>query len=156
MTSHAAVVARGMGRPCVVGAGELLIDYAGKIMSAGDVTIAAGETITIDGAVGQIIRGEVATIQPEMSGDFATLMSWADDVRTLGVHANADTPEDARTAREFGAEGIGLCRTEHMFFETERIVAMREMILSEDERGAGRPWRSSCRCSGTTLRSCSG
>ena len=135
MTSHAAVVARGMGRPCVVGAGELVIDYAGKTMSAGNVTIAAGETITIDGAVGQIIRGEVATIQPEMSGDFATLMSWADDVRTLGVHANADTPEDARTAREFGAEGIGLCRTEHMFFETERIVAMREMILSEDEAG---------------------
>ena len=135
MTSHAAVVARGMGRPCVVGAGELVIDYAGKTMSAGDVTIAAGETVTIDGAVGQIIRGEVATIQPEMSGDFATLMSWADDVRTLGVHANADTPEDARTAREFGAEGIGLCRTEHMFFETERIVAMREMILSEDEAG---------------------
>ena len=135
MTSHAAVVARGMGRPCVVGAGELVIDYAGKTMSAGDVTIAAGETITIDGAVGQIIRGEVATIQPEMSGDFATLMSWADDVRTLGVHANADTPEDARTAREFGAEGIGLCRTEHMFFEAERIVAMREMILSEDEAG---------------------
>ena len=135
MTSHAAVVARGMGRPCVVGAGELVIDYAGKTMSAGDVTITAGETVTIDGAVGQIIRGEVATIQPEMSGDFATLMSWADDVRTLGVHANADTPEDARTAREFGAEGIGLCRTEHMFFETERIVAMREMILSEDEAG---------------------
>ncbi|MDP7391908.1 MAG: pyruvate, phosphate dikinase, partial [Alphaproteobacteria bacterium] len=135
MTSHAAVVARGMGRPCVVGAGELVIDYAGKTMSAGDVTIAAGETITIDGAMGQIIRGEVATIQPEMSGDFATLMSWADNVRTLGVHANADTPEDARTAREFGAEGIGLCRTEHMFFETERIVAMREMILSEDEAG---------------------
>ena len=99
MTSHAAVVARGMGRPCVVGAGELVIDYAGKTMSAGDVTITAGETVTIDGAVGQIIRGEVATIQPEMSGDFATLMSWADDVRTLGVHANADTPEDARTAR---------------------------------------------------------
>ena len=94
MTSHAAVVARGMGRPCVVGAGELVIDYAGKTMSAGNVTIAAGETITIDGAAGQIIRGEVATIQPEMSGDFATLMSWADDVRTLGVHANADTPED--------------------------------------------------------------
>ena len=135
MTSHAAVVARGMGRPCVVGAGELVIDYAGKTMSAGNVTIAAGETITIDGAVGQIIRGEVATIQPEMSGDFATLMSWADEVRTLGVHANADTPEDARSAREFGAEGIGLCRTEHMFFETERIVAMREMILSEDEAG---------------------
>ncbi|MEC8163300.1 MAG: pyruvate, phosphate dikinase, partial [Pseudomonadota bacterium] len=135
MTSHAAVVARGMGRPCVVGAGELVIDYAGKTMSAGNVTIAAGETITLDGAAGEIIRGEVATIQPEMSGDFATLMSWADDVRTLGVHANADTPEDARTAREFGAEGIGLCRTEHMFFETERIVAMREMILSEDEAG---------------------
>jgi pyruvate, orthophosphate dikinase len=135
MTSHAAVVARGMGRPCVVGAGELVIDYAAKTMSAGNVTIMAGDTITIDGAAGQIIRGEVATIQPEMSGDFATVMAWADEVRTLGVHANADTPEDARTAREFGAEGIGLCRTEHMFFETERIIAMREMILSEDEAG---------------------
>ena len=135
MTSHAAVVARGMGRPCVVGAGELVIDYAAKIMSAGNVTIMAGDTITIDGAAGQIIRGEVATIQPEMSGDFATLMAWADELRTLGVHANADTPEDARTAREFGAEGIGLCRTEHMFFETERIITMREMILSEDEAG---------------------
>lgn len=121
--------------PCVVGAGELVIDYAGKTMSVGNVTIAAGETVAIDGAAGQIIRGEVATIQPEMSGDFATIMKWADEVRTLGVHANADTPEDARTAREFGAEGIGLCRTEHMFFETERIVAMREMILSEDEAG---------------------
>ena len=135
MTSHAAVVARGMGRPCVVGAGELVIDYAKKIMLAGNVTIAAGEKITIDGAAGQIIRGEVATIQPELSGDFATLMSWADKIRTLGVHANADTPEDARTAREFGAEGIGLCRTEHMFFEAERIVAMREMILAQDEVG---------------------
>ncbi len=135
MTSHAAVVARGMGRPCVVGAGELVIDYPKKIMSAGNVTIAAGDKITIDGAAGQIIRGEVATIQPELSGDFATLMSWADKIRTLGVHANADTPEDARTAREFGAEGIGLCRTEHMFFEAERIVAMREMILAQDEVG---------------------
>ena len=135
MTSHAAVVARGMGRPCVVGAGELVIDYPKKVMLAGNVTIAAGEKITIDGAAGQIIRGEVATIQPELSGDFATLMSWADKIRTLGVHANADTPEDARTAREFGAEGIGLCRTEHMFFEAERIVAMREMILAQDEVG---------------------
>ncbi|MEL0021668.1 MAG: putative PEP-binding protein, partial [Rickettsiales bacterium] len=104
-------------------------------MSVGNLTIAAGEVVTIDGAAGEIIRGEVETIQPEMSGDFATLMEWADEVRTLGVHANADTPEDARTAREFGAEGIGLCRTEHMFFETARIVAMREMILAEDEAG---------------------
>jgi len=135
MTSHAAVVARGMGRPCVAGAGELVIDYAAKTMSVGNLTIAAGEVVTIDGAAGEIIRGEVETIQPEMSGDFATLMEWADEVRTLGVHANADTPEDARTAREFGAEGIGLCRTEHMFFETARIVAMREMILAEDEAG---------------------
>ena len=110
---------------------------------------------TIDGAAGEIIRGEVATIQPEMSGDFATLMAWADEIRTLGVHANADTPEDARTAREFGAEGIGLCRTEHMFFETERIVAMREMILSEDEAGVARHSRSSCRCSGPISRTCS-
>ncbi len=135
MTSHAAVVARGMGRPCVVGAGELAIDYPAKTMSAGNVTIAAGEKITIDGAAGQIIRGEVVTIQPELSGDFATIMSWADEVRSLGVHANADTPEDARTAREFGAEGIGLCRTEHMFFEAERILAMREMILAQNESG---------------------
>lgn len=135
MTSHAAVVARGMGRPCVVGAGEVVIDYAGKTLSAGNVTVAAGEVITIDGAAGEVIKGEVATIQPELSGDFAKIMEWADEVRTLGVHANADTPEDARTAREFGAEGIGLCRTEHMFFETERIIAMREMILSEDETG---------------------
>ena len=135
MTSHAAVVARGMGRPCVVGAGELAIDYPAKTMSAGNVTIAAGEKITIDGAAGQIIRGEVVTIQPELSGDFATIMSWADEVRSLGVHANADTPEDARTAREFGAEGIGLCRTEHMFFEAERILAMREMILAQNEIG---------------------
>tara|TARA_Y100001934_G_scaffold279335_1_gene382811 strand:+ start:8947 stop:11610 length:2664 start_codon:yes stop_codon:yes gene_type:complete len=135
MTSHAAVVARGMGRPCVVGAGELAIDYPAKTMTAGNVTIAAGEKITIDGAAGQIIRGEVVTIQPELSGDFATIMSWADEVRSLGVHANADTPEDARTAREFGAEGIGLCRTEHMFFEAERILAMREMILAQNEIG---------------------
>ena len=103
-------------------------------MSVGNATIAAGETVTIDGAAGEVIRGEVETIQPELSGDFATLMAWADEIRTLGVHTNADTPEDADGA-EFGAEGIGLCRTEHMFFETERIVAMREMILSEDEAG---------------------
>lgn len=135
MTSHAAVVARGMGRPCVVGAGKLVIDYPGRTMSVDDVTIAAGEVVTIDGTTGEVIRGELATIQPELSDDFSTLMEWADDIRTLGVHTNADTPEDARTALDFGAGGIGLCRTEHMFFETERIIAMREMILSEDELG---------------------
>ena len=135
MTSHAAVVARGMGRPCVVGAGEVVIDFSGKSMSVGNVTIAAGETVTLDGAAGEVIRGTVATIQPKLSGDFATLMAWADQIRTLAVHTNADTAEDARIAREFGAEGIGLCRTEHMFFETVRIVAMREMILSGDEAG---------------------
>ena len=135
MTSHAAVVARGMGRPCVVGAGEMVIDYEARTLTVGDTQLSAGKVVTIDGAAGEIILGEVATIQPELSGEFVTLMEWADEIRRLGVHANADTPEDARTAREFGAEGIGLCRTEHMFFETERIVAMREMILAEDEAG---------------------
>ena len=136
MTSHAAVVARGMGRPCVAGAGEIRVDYNAGVMSVRDKQVRAGEQITIDGGTGEVFIGEVPTIQPELSGDFAELMSWADEFRTLGVRANADTPQDARTARRFGAEGIGLCRTEHMFFDAERILAVREMIMAED--GAGR------------------
>ncbi|GBF27872.1 pyruvate, phosphate dikinase [bacterium MnTg02] len=135
MTSHAAVVARGMGRPCVVGAGTIRIDYAEETMTAGGVTLKKGDIITIDGAAGQVILGEVPTRQPELSSDFNTLMNWADEFRRLGVRANADTPLDSKTAREFGAEGIGLCRTEHMFFDEDRIRAVREMILAPDEEG---------------------
>ncbi len=138
MTSHAAVVARGMGRPCVAGAGDLRIDAAKRVMRVRDVTVRDGDLITIDGAKGEVMLGEVPTIQPELSGDFATLMGWADTLRSVGVRANADTPADARTAREFGAEGIGLCRTEHMFFEAGRIVAMREMIMAMDQAGRRR------------------
>ncbi len=130
MTSHAAVVARGMGKPCVCGAGEVAIDYGRRRLSVGTIEIAGGEVITIDGSRGEIILGAVPTVDPKLSGDFATLMSWADERRRLRVRANADTPADARTARRFGAEGIGLCRTEHMFFEEARILAMREMILA--------------------------
>ena len=135
MTSHAAVVARGMGKPCVAGAGSIRIDYAKGTMTAGGVTLKKGDIITIDGAKGEVIQGAVPMIKPEMTGDFATLMGWADAVRRMKVRANAETPDDARHAREFGAEGIGLCRTEHMFFAGERIVAMREMILADDEVG---------------------
>jgi pyruvate,orthophosphate dikinase len=135
MTSHAAVVARGMGRPCVTGAGELRIDANARTLSVGKVTLKDGDTLTIDGGTGEVMQGEVPTVKPELSGDFAALMGWVDEVRKLGVRANADTPADARTARDFGAEGIGLCRTEHMFFEGERIVAMRQMILAEDAKG---------------------
>jgi len=135
MTSHAAVVARGMGRPCVAGAGELRIDPVKRIMRVRDITVRDGDLITIDGSKGEVMLGEVPTIQPELSGDFAMLMGWADQVRKTGVRANADTPTDARTARKFGAEGIGLCRTEHMFFEANRIVAVREMIMAVDEAG---------------------
>jgi pyruvate,orthophosphate dikinase len=135
MTSHAAVVARGMGRPCVAGAGDLRIDYQANAMYVRDATINAGEVITIDGAAGEIILGEVPTIEPTLSGDFATLMGWADEIRRLNVRTNAETPEEAKTAIRFGAEGIGLSRTEHMFFDADRIVAMREMIVAEDEAG---------------------
>jgi pyruvate, orthophosphate dikinase len=131
MTSHAAVVARGMGKPCVSGAGMLRIDYQAGTMSVMGESLKKGDIITIDGSAGQVMRGEVATIQPELSGDFAILMSWADGLRRMGVRANAETPLDARTARDFGAEGIGLCRTEHMFFEASRIQAVREMILAD-------------------------
>jgi pyruvate,orthophosphate dikinase len=135
MTSHAAVVARGMGKPCVAGAGGIRIDYATQTMQAGGVTLKKGDVITIDGAAGQVLIGKVAMVKPEMTGEFLTLMQWADGVRRMKVRANAETPLDARTARGFGAEGIGLSRTEHMFFEGERIVAMREMILAETEEG---------------------
>lgn len=134
MTSHAAVVARGMGRPCVAGAGELRVDYRSKTILAGNVTLGDGEWITIDGGTGEVMTGVVPTIQPELSGDFGLLMQWADESRKLGVRANADTPVDCRTAREFGAEGVGLCRTEHMFFDSDRIIAMRQMIVGEDEK----------------------
>ena len=132
MTSHAAVVARGMGRPCVAGAGELRVDYKAKTITARDVMIEEGEEITLDGASGDVMVGRVATIQPEMSENFLRLMKWADDIRCLKVRTNAETPTECRIAREFGAEGVGLCRTEHMFFESDRIIAMREMIVSNN------------------------
>ena len=135
MTSHAAVVARGMGRPCVCGAGDLKIDKSAMFFTAGGRQVNKGDVITIDGAAGKVFFGAVATVQPELSGDFATLMGWADKVRRMTVRANAETPHDAQVARDFGAEGIGLCRTEHMFFDAERIVAVREMILAEDKPG---------------------
>lgn len=135
MTSHAAVVARGMGRPCVAGAGDLRIDYQKETLNAGDVVIKAGEMITLDGASGQVFKGKVPTIDPELSGDFNTLMAWADKLRTMRVRTNAETPQDAKVALQFGAEGIGLCRTEHMFFDGDRIVAMRQMIMAQDEEG---------------------
>ena len=135
MTSHAAVVARGMGRPCVAGAGDLRVDYAARTMSARTSLVKAGETITIDGSTGEVMTGEVPTIQPQLSGDFATLMGWADAMRRMKIRTNAETVADARTARDFGAEGIGLSRTEHMFFEADRIGAMRRLIMAEDETG---------------------
>ncbi|MDE1971626.1 MAG: pyruvate, phosphate dikinase, partial [Hyphomicrobiales bacterium] len=133
MTSHAAVVARGMGKPCVAGAGALRVDYRAQTMTAGGVSMKKGETITIDGSTGQVLAGKAPMREPEMAGEFGTLMKWADSARKLKVRANADTPADARAAVKFGAEGIGLCRTEHMFFEEDRIRAVREMILSEEE-----------------------
>ncbi len=135
MTSHAAVVARGMGRACVCGAGDLKIEKDGSHFSVAGQKIAKGEIITIDGGSGEVYLGTVKTIQPELSGDFGKLMVWADKHRRMKVRANAETPLDAKTAREFGAEGIGLCRTEHMFFEAERIIAVREMILAKDQAG---------------------
>ncbi len=135
MTSHAAVVARGMGKACVSAAAGIEIDYAGQRLRAGGHEIKAGEAITIDGSAGEVMLGTVPTVDPEISEDFATLMSWADQKRTLAVRANAETPDDAQTARTFGAEGIGLSRTEHMFFDEDRIVAMREMILAETVEG---------------------
>ena len=134
MTSHAAVVARGMGKPCVSGAGTIRVDYANRTMTAGGQAFKQGDQITVDGSTGQVLAGKVEMIEPQLSGEFSTLIGWADKVRRLGVRANADTPADARAAVRFGAEGIGLCRTEHMFFEEGRIQAVREMILADDEK----------------------
>ncbi len=134
MTSHAAVVARGMGKCCVSGAGEVRINYAKKEFAAGTITVREGDIITLNGSTGEVILGEVGTVEPNLSGDFTTIMAWADEARELKVRTNAETPTDAKTARGFGAEGIGLCRTEHMFFDAERIVAMREMIVAETKK----------------------
>ncbi len=134
MTSHAAVVARGMGKPCVSGAGSLRVDYRAQTVTAGGTTLKKGDTLTIDGSTGQVLLGKVAMLEPALAGEFATVMQWADGVRKLKVRANADTPADARAAIKFGAEGIGLCRTEHMFFDEDRIRAVREMILAGDEK----------------------
>ncbi|WP_193370178.1 pyruvate, phosphate dikinase [Pelagibius marinus] len=131
MTSHAAVVARGMGRACVAGAGELRIDYKSGVMRVRDLEFKEGDLITLDGSTGEVMQGAVETVQPELSGDFAKVMEWADKFRTMGVRVNCDTPQEAKVAVKFGCEGIGLCRTEHMFFDAGRIVAMREMILAD-------------------------
>ena len=133
MTSHAAVVARGMGRPCVSGSSEITIDYKAKQFRAGNVIVKEGETITIDGTSGEVILGTVPTVQPKISGYFSTVMSWSDQFRKLNIRTNAETEKDSKVAREFGAEGIGLCRTEHMFFDQERILSVREMILSKSK-----------------------
>ncbi len=133
MTSHAAVVARGMGRPCVSGSSEIEIDYQNKIFKTKNNEIKEGDLITIDGSTGRVIKGEVKTVKPEISGDFSKLMGWADKYRKLKIRTNSETPIDSKTAREFGAEGIGLCRTEHMFFDEERILSVREMILSKSK-----------------------
>jgi pyruvate,orthophosphate dikinase len=135
MTSHAAVVARGMGRPCVSGAGSISIDVKARVMRVAGREVREGDRLTIDGSTGEVMFGEVATIQPELAGDFGVLMGWADKSRRLRVRANAETPADAKAARGFGAEGIGLCRTEHMFFDAARITAVRQMILATDEKG---------------------
>ncbi|KAA5607052.1 pyruvate, phosphate dikinase [Roseospira marina] len=135
MTSHAAVVARGMGVPCVAGAGDIRVDYNAKTMTVRGTVVREGDVITLDGAKGEVFLGEVPTLQPELSGDFADLMEWADAVRRMKVRANAETAEDCTTARKFGAEGVGLCRTEHMFFDPKRIIHIRQMILAEDEAG---------------------
>ncbi|MCK5295564.1 MAG: pyruvate, phosphate dikinase [Alphaproteobacteria bacterium] len=135
MTSHAAVVARGMGRPCVSGAGDVKIDYKTKQFKAGSIVIKEGDIITLDGSTGEIMKGELSMVEPELGGDFGELMAWADEMRTMKVRTNAETPEDAKQALKFGAEGIGLCRTEHMFFDPKRILAMRQMIIADDEAG---------------------
>jgi pyruvate,orthophosphate dikinase len=135
MTSHAAVVARGMGKPCVAGCDDLSIDVAAGTVRIGHHDLRAGDTITIDGGTGRVIVGEVPLVPPQINEDFETVLAWADDVRRLKVRANADNPDDSAKAREFGAQGIGLCRTEHMFFGEERLPVMQEMILSSDEEG---------------------
>ena len=135
MTSHAAVVARGMGKPCVSGAGDLQISYDKKTLKIGKLELKQGDTLTINGSTGEVMLGLVPTVQPALTGNFEQVMKWADDTRTLKIRTNAETPLDAATARKFGAEGIGLCRTEHMFFDAERIIAVREMIVSKDVEG---------------------
>ena len=135
MTSHAAVVARGMGRPCVSGAGSIAIDHAARVMRIAGRELKEGEIVTLDGSTGEVMAGRVATIEPELVGDFGTLMGWADAARRMRVRTNAETPQDCRVARQFGAEGIGLCRTEHMFFDAARITAVRQMILAHDTAG---------------------
>ncbi|MBB4153684.1 pyruvate,orthophosphate dikinase [Sphingomonas jinjuensis] len=135
MTSHAAVVARGMGRPCVSGAGSVAISAKDKVIRVAGREVREGDILTIDGSTGEVMAGAVATVQPELAGDFGTLMEWADGVRRLKVRANAETPHDCQVARDFGAEGVGLCRTEHMFFDAARITSVRQMILAEDEKG---------------------
>src|SRR5690606_16699670 len=135
MTSHAAVVARGMGKCCVSGAGELQIDYKTRQFKVAGRVIKEGDIITLNGSTGEVMAGEIPTIQPQISDDFATFMGWADEVRTMNIRTNAETPADAVTARKFGAEGIGLCRTEHMFFDAARIISMREMIVAETVEG---------------------
>lgn len=139
MTSHAAVVARGMGRPCVSGAGSIRIDYGRQEFQVAGKVVRAGGIVTLDGGTGRVMAGEVPTRQPELSGDFATLISWADEIRRMRVRTNAETPVDAATAVEFGAEGIGLCRTEHMFFDADRIAAVREMILAGNPDDRAKP-----------------
>ena len=131
MTSHAAVVARGMGRPCVSGSSEIDINYENKSFKTSSIEVKEGEVITIDGSTGRIILGRVTTVRPEISDDFSKLMLWADSFRKLNIRTNSETPKDTKTAKDFGAEGIGLCRTEHMFFDEERILSVREMILSK-------------------------
>ena len=135
MTSHAAVVARGMGRPCVSGASALSIDMAARVARIGGREVREGDVITLDGSNGEVMAGEVRTVEPELVGDFAVLMAWADQHRRMAVRANAETPNDCKVARQFGAEGVGLCRTEHMFFDDKRITAVRQMILADDEAG---------------------
>jgi pyruvate,orthophosphate dikinase len=135
MTSHAAVVARGMGRACVAGAGGIVVDYNAQTLSSGGRVVRAGQVITLDGSTGEVFLGLVGMVEPAMSGEFATLMQWADENRRMGIRANAETPLDAETAKKYGAEGIGLCRTEHMFFDPERIGAVRQMIMARDEAG---------------------
>nr|WP_272210233.1 PEP-utilizing enzyme [Marinicella sp. W31]MDC2876098.1 PEP-utilizing enzyme [Marinicella sp. W31] len=155
MTSHAAVVARGMGVPCVTGAGNMRVDrFANILHGVGGTMLHAGDTVTIDGATGRVMKGTAPTQKPSLSGNFQRLMEWADDVRRMKVRTNADTPGDARAARDFGAEGIGLCRTEHMFFDGGRIHMMRRMILAETEDGRRQALDQLCRCREPTSRNC--
>ena len=134
MTSHAAVVARGMGRPCVSGASEIFIDEINKTLKIKDKVLTSHEVITINGSTGEVILGKVSTVEPELSNYFNIIMGWANEVKRLSIRTNAETPEDVKIAKRFGAEGIGLCRTEHMFFDSARINFMREMILANDEK----------------------